>query len=140
MLFWIFVILFVLACIGGCIFKYKIHNWHYGNYENTCWCISVVTGFIITVMLFIMSLQYLTVPGQIAVQKTTYESLSYQVESNMYDNDNDIGKKELMDQVTEYNANVQKNKALQRNFWVGIFYPDIWDQFETIPLEVQKGE
>ena len=58
----------------------------------------------------------------------------------MYDNDNDIGKKELMDQVTEYNVDVQKHKALQRNFWVGIFYPDIWDQFETIPLEVQKGE
>lgn len=140
MLFWIFVILFALSVIGGCIFKYKIHNWHYDDYECACWSISIVTGVIVTVMLFIMSLQYLTVPGQIAVQKATYESLSYQVESNMYDNDNDIGKKELMDQVTEYNVDVQKHKALQRNFWVGIFYPDIWDQFETIPLEVQKGE
>ncbi len=140
MLFWVFLILFALTFIGGCIFKYKIHNWHYDDYENTCWCISVVTGFIITVMLFIMSLQYITIPGQIVTQKAIYESLSYQVESNMYDNDNDIGKKELMNQVMEYNANVQKHKALQRNFWVGIFYPDIWDQFETIPLEVQKGE
>lgn len=140
MLFWVFVILFALAFTGGCIFKYKIHNWHYDDYERTCWSISVATGFIVVFMLFIMSLRYIHVPSDIAGYQTIYDSLSYQVESNMYDNDNDIGKKELMDQVTEYNADVQKHKALQHNFWVGIFYPDIWDQFETIPLEVQKGE
>ena len=140
MLFWIFVILFALAIAGYCIFRYVIHQYKYRDFEDFCTCVAFTSGAIIAVLLFVMTMMHLTVPGQIAVQQATYESLSYQVESNMYDNDNDIGKKELMDQVTEYNVDVQKHKALQRNFWVGIFYPDIWDQFETIPLKVQKGE
>ena len=140
MLFWIFVILFVLSVAGYCIFRYVVHQYKYDDFESFCMCTAFTSGTIIAILLVIMSLQYLTVPGEIAVQKATYESLSYQVESDMYNNDNDIGKKELMDQVTEYNVDVQKHKALQRNFWVGIFYPDIWDQFETIPLKVQKGE
>ena len=140
MLYWIFVILFALAVAGYCIFRYVVHRYKYDGFEDFCMCAAFTSGTIIVVLLFVIAMMHITVPCQIATQKATYESLSYQVESNMYDNDNDIGKKELMDQVTEYNVDVQKHKALQRNFWVGIFYPDIWDQFETIPLEVQKGE
>lgn len=140
MLFWIFVIWFVLSVSGYCIFEYKVRKYKYDNFKNFCAGMACVSGAIIAVMFFVIAMMHMTAPGDIAVHQATYESLSYQVESNMYDNDNDIDKKELMDQVTEYNVDVQKHKALQRNFWVGIFYPDIWDQFETIPLEVQKGE
>lgn len=140
MLFWIFVIWFVLSVSGYCIFEYKVRKYKYDDFKTFCAGMTCMSGAILVVMLFVIAMMHFTAPGDIAAHQATYESLSYQVESNMYDNDNDIGKKELMDQVTVYNVDVQKHKALQHNFWIGIFYPDIWDQFETIPLEVQKGE
>lgn len=33
--------------------------------------------------------------GSIGAYKERYESLMYQLENNLYDNDNDLGKKEL---------------------------------------------
>ena len=141
MLFWIFAILFALSIIGVCIFKYVVpYYYKYSDLKSFCINMAITSGTIFAVLLFVISMVHIVAPRDIAEHQVTYESLSYQMESNMYDNDNDIGKKELLDQVTEYNIDVQKHKALQRNFWVGIFYPNIWDQFETIPLEVQKGE
>ena len=55
-------------------------------------------------------------------------------ENNLYDNDNDIGKKELMDEIHEWNGNLAYCKKIQRNFWVGIYYPNVYDNFEFIPL------
>jgi hypothetical protein len=67
------------------------------------------------------------------------ESLVYQAQMNLYDNDNDIGKKETVDQITEWNATLAKNKKLQRDVWVGCFVPNIYDQFEPIPLDIIGG-
>lgn len=50
-------------------------------------------------------------------------------------NDNDLGKKELYDQITQYNSRVASGKAMQRDPWVGVLFPNIYDNFELIPLE-----
>lgn len=72
--------------------------------------------------------------ASVAKWETQYESLTYQLENNLYDNDNDIGKKELMDEIREWNGNLAYCKEIQRNFWVGIYYPNVYDNFEFIPL------
>lgn len=60
------------------------------------------------------------------------EILEYQLENNLYDNDNDIGKKELYSEIEDYNSTVIKGKRMQRDFWYGIFYPNIYDCLEPI--------
>ena len=64
----------------------------------------------------------------------TVETKTNIKENNLYDNDNDIGKKELMDEIREWNGDLAYRKAIQRNFWVGIYYPNIYDNLEFIPL------
>lgn len=92
------------------------------------------------VMIIAIFVQHTGVNGEIAKNQAIYESLVYQAENDLYENDNDLGKKELANQIQEYNGNIAKGQALQHDFWVGIFYPNIYDQFETIPMDILKGE
>jgi hypothetical protein len=62
-----------------------------------------------------------------------YESLLYQYENDVYDDDDDvIGKSSLYSNIEYWNSDLAYRKEIQRDFWVGIFYPDIYDQFEFI--------
>ena len=62
-------------------------------------------------------------------------SLVYQLENNLYDNDNDLGKKELYDQITEYNKNIVSGRELHYKFLTECFYPDIYDDLELIEFD-----
>ena len=55
-------------------------------------------------------------------------ALVYQLENDLYDNDNDLGKKELYSEITEYNCDVAKGKIKQDNIWVYNLYPDVYDE------------
>ena len=59
-------------------------------------------------------------------------ALVYQLENNLYDNDNDLGKKELYSEITEYNRDVAEGKIMQDNIWVYNLYSDIYDELELI--------
>lgn len=68
----------------------------------------------------------------IASNNQRYESLIYQLENELYDNDNDLGKKELYNQIMEWNEDVAYYQNAQDSFWFGIYYPNIFDQFKII--------
>lgn len=76
------------------------------------------------------------VDGEIAAKQQIHDSLVYQLEHNLYDNDNDIGKQELYEKITDWNADLARGKTLQDNFWIGIFYPNIYDRLEFIELAI----
>lgn len=95
---------------------------------------ALVCGVIFVIMLVSVVGNNITVEGSIAACEQRYEILTYQLENHLYDNDNDIGKKELYNQIQSWNEDLAEGKALQHDFWVGIFYPNIYDQFEFIEL------
>ena len=76
--------------------------------------------------------------GYAAACHERYESLVYQAEADMYNNDNEIGKKELMNQIQSWNEDLAIGKARQRDLWVGVFYPNIYDDFDFIPPDLVK--
>ena len=59
-------------------------------------------------------------------------ALVYQLENDLYDNDNDLGKKELYSEITEYNCDVAEGKIMQDNIWVYNLYADVYDELELI--------
>lgn len=61
-------------------------------------------------------------------------ALVYQLENDIYDNDNDLGKKELYSEITEYNCDVAKGKVMQDNIWFYNLYADVYDDLELIEL------
>lgn len=73
--------------------------------------------------------------GKLAAKQEIYNALVYQLENNVYDNDNDIGKRDLYEQITEWNSDLARGKEMQHDFWYGILYPDIYDNLKFIELD-----
>lgn len=128
MLFFIFVAIFVIGILAT-IFTDKWSDSHIIAIG-----ILVVGIFLLAINTVILATNYIDTDASVAGWEKQYESLTYQLENNLYDNDNDIGKKELMDEIREWNEDLAYHKEIQRNFWVGIYYPNVYDNFEFIPL------
>ena len=131
MVFWIFGILLVGGIFWAAFDKYG--DWALGH---AAMCVIGGIGVFISIIIFICS--YTGIDGYIAANDARYESLVYQYENNVYENDKDIGKKELFDDIQTWNEDVLKKQANQDDFWIGIYIPDIYDHFKTIPLEVTE--
>lgn len=128
MLFFIFVAIFVIGILAT-IFTDKWSDSHIIAIG-----ILVVGIFLLAINTVILATNYIDTDASVAGWEKQYESLTYQLENNLYDNDNDIGKKKLMDEIREWNEDLAYHKEIQRNFWVGIYYPNVYDNFEFIPL------
>ena len=102
----------------------------------------VIGGFIATlgvialiVMLIILPICHIGTNADIAERQERYEALMYKVESGACRDEFGLLNKEVLDEVQDWNEYVVRRKNLQRDFWIGVFYPNIYDQFETIDYE-----
>lgn len=134
MLFWITLIAAVVFGILGhlCINSQKYNLDILGGISLG---ISIFTAIVACGMLIAIGVVHIDALREEAKLQVTYESLTYQLENDLYDNDNDFGKKELYDQITKYNQDVFTGKRMQRNFWSGVFTPNIYDNLELIELK-----
>lgn len=94
-------------------------------------------GIAFIIMVIVMCCSYIGIDGYIAKNQARYETLVYQYENDIYDNDNDLGKRDLIEDIQEWNEDLAWYKENQDDFWIGIFIPNVYDQFEFIEL---KGE
>ena len=124
MLFWTFVIIMIA---GFVLFTYDL--------ENLGIAISVIGIFGIIASVVVLAINYIGIDGYIARMNTRYETLVYQYENDIYDNDNDLGKRELMVDIQNWNEDLSSRRERQRDFWIGIYIPNIYDQFEYIELK-----
>ena len=124
MLFWTFVIIIIA---GFVLFTYDL--------ENLGIAISAIGIFGIISSVVVLAINYIGIDGYIARMNTRYETLVYQYENDIYDNDNDLGKRELMVDIQNWNEDLSSRRERQRDFWIGIYIPNIYDQFEFIELK-----
>lgn len=88
---------------------------------------SILVDLAVVAMLVNILINNFGAAGMIAVNEQRYQILTYQLE-------NHIGKKELYNQIQDWNEDLAKGKAMQNDIWIGAFYPNIYDQFEFIEL------
>ena len=130
MLVWIVLTLVVISAIGITV----TGSWRYaedGIGVATCTAFGVF-GFVLIVMCIILAVNYIGVNANIAAYEKRYESLVYQYANDIYDNDNDLGLRELMEDIETWNCDLARKQKNQDNFWIGIFYPNIYDDFKFI--------
>ena len=137
MIFWITLIAFLVFLVLAIIFA---DSWDFEWLGMLSAVLAFVAGVAAAIMLVVIIVNNVGVEASIESNKQRYDSLVYQAENNMYDNDNDLGKKELANQIQEWNEDLARGKVLQDDFWVGIFYADIYDEFDFIPMTVLDGE
>lgn len=81
-----------------------------------------------------LCVNYIGIDGDVERNQVRYDSLMYQYENCLYDNDNDVGKKELMSEIQSWNEDLAWYKTMQRDPWIGIYIPNVYDQFDFIEL------
>lgn len=129
----VFVLVFALAVLFFVLFVFLKEE--HETSSLIMLSLSVCSAIILGVMGIVAFAQNVGTAGLIALNQQRYESLTYQLENNLYDNDNDLGKKELYDQIQAWNEDLAEGKAMQHDIWVGAFYPNIFDEFEFIELK-----
>ena len=137
MIFWIALIAFVVFIVLAIVFE---DSWDYGWVGVVSMFASCVSGIACLFMLIAIVIFHVGIEAEIEANKQRYDSLVYQAEARLYENDNDVGKKDLANQIQEWNEDLARDKELQNDFWVGIFIPDIYDEFEFIPMSVLSSE
>ena len=133
MIFWIALIVFVPSLVFAIAFD---GSYDYGWVGVVSMAASCISGIAVLFMMIAIVICHVGIEAEIEANKQRYDALVYQAETRRYENDNDVGKKDLANQIQEWNEDLARGKALQNDFWVGIFIPDIYDEFEFIPMSV----
>lgn len=134
MLFILTLAILAFGIIAG-IISYKF--WKLDWLQITAIISILFVGLAFIIMVVVMCCNCIGIDGYIAKNQARYETLVYQYENDIYDNNNDLGKRDLMEDIQEWNEDLAWYKENQDDFWVGIFIPNVYDQFEFIEL---KGE
>jgi hypothetical protein len=130
MIFWLCVLL-VIICLGLAVYVEK----HFYKYSWLFLAIALISLIVTLVMLIDIIGSHTNVDAYVAENQMRYEMLVYQYENDIYDNDNDLGKRDLMEDIQEWNEDLAYYREAQDDFWVGIFHPNVYDQFEFIELK-----
>ena len=141
----ILVILFIILAIGiVCFIAYENDWFKYEWMNNVAFCIGIgsaviaIAGLVFSVIGF--GVNYLGVNGYIEKCNKQYESLVFQVENNIYEDSFTTNSlRDLVEEVQKWNCELADKKINQYDPWIGIFIPDIYDQFEFISLDKLAG-
>ena len=135
MLFWLFVIITVVGMFL-LVLSDRTTDYDKNELERGVGSLLTIVGWVMILLsALIMTINYIGINAKVERYNARYESLVYQYENDIYDNDNDIGKKELMDDIQSWNEDVSYRKKIQDDFWLGIYYPNTYYQFEKIELK-----
>lgn len=138
MLFWLTIILIAVFLF----IAFKLEDCRRSEFKEAIGFFSFFTAGVLIVLviieLIVMGCNHFNLDGYIARMNARREMLVYQLENDIYDNENDLGKRELMVDIQSWNEDLANNREKQDDFWLGIFTPNIYDQFEFIELEEEE--
>ena len=141
MLFWITLIVLL---VGISLAIYGNKNWY--DSEGSIWTVgfllSIVAGITAIIMLCVIITSCVGADAQVERHKARYEALTYKLESDAYRDEFGILNKSVIDEIQDWNEDLVYYKVIQDDFWLGVFHPNIYDEFETIDYErfARKGE
>ena len=131
MILWISIIVAIIGFILAAIARNK-----YTDIWDVIGCISLTFAVLFLAASVILGAIAISAnigsESYLASMQEKRSSLVYQLENDLYDNDNDLGKKELYSEITEYNCDVAEGKIMQDNIWVYNLYSDVYDELELI--------
>lgn len=127
MLFFGVLLLFVILFIAG----------FFADDDLTV-CLSTIFGFLsIILMLTVIIMGACSKENDKLMAEEEYRALTYKVEHCQ--DEFGLLSADIVNEVCEWNKKVTKHKKYEKDFWVGIFYPNgIYDNCQTIEYEMIK--
>lgn len=133
--------LLVLIIIAVAFVVYNLcdkYCWN-DNIQFVCFLVIILFVVIALVMLGCIVYAHTNVEANLEANREIYNALTYKMESTTCRDEFGFLSKEVIDEVQEWNKDVRRYQASQDDFWVGIFYPNVFDEFKTIDYESYKG-
>jgi hypothetical protein len=87
-------------------------------------------------MIFVLIINHASAIGDREEMWVEYRSLYHQASTGMYNNDNEVGKKELADDIQKWNSTLASKKASSQSLWLNWFYGVDYSQYDFIPVEL----
>lgn len=143
MIFWLSVIIFtvgIVILIANGIGRALSYKYEYSNTSEFILIFGVAVAFIGAVWLLIAGLPLvisqttITATKQANVEK--YKALTYKLESEACRDQFGLLGKEIIDEVQYWNTDITYYKSMEDNFWMGIYYPDVYGDLGTIDYEM----
>ena len=131
MLFWVIIIFIVLSII----LAIYTENEALGTFAIIC----SIIGFIALVCsAFALAFNYFGYKAVLQTNIETYKALTYKAESGACRDQFGLLSKDVLDEIQNWNEEVTHYKTMEDNFWLGIFYPDVYGDLGTIDYELYK--
>lgn len=139
MIFWLCVIGLAIG-IGLCILGTRDwdsskHHWLWyndGKITGTGVVISVIMAIVVLIMGLFIFAEHNTADANLAALREKEVALTYKLESGACRDEFGLLSKSVIDEIQNWNVSIARKKNLQNNFWLGIFYADIYNEFESI--------
>ena len=100
---------------------------------------AIFSGLAGLIMLICVICSHSNAEARLEKNREIYDALVYKMESTSCRDEFGFLSKEVIDEVQEWNKDVRFYQSAQYDFWVGIFYPNVYDEFETIDYESYKS-
>lgn len=123
----------LVILIGLIVAGYFIYKKTYK--EGIGLSIMVLAGLLFMMISVYSITSYIFALATTAEMRQEYKALVYKVNTESARDEFGIRNKDIIDEVQEWNTNLAFEKNAQRDFWVGIFVPNIYDEFDFIELE-----
>lgn len=148
MLFWLFIILTVIGIVlwtlGSKHWEYDSFMWKYDEAFGVLGRLLTAIGAIVSIlMILVISFSYCGSSACAAENQATYDSLIFKLENTDCRDELGLLNKEIIDEVQAWNETLAYHETIQRDFWLGIFYPNMYDEFKLIDLnrfKISQGE
>lgn len=131
MLFWMFVIgLFIgigLLIVGDYNCNDSI------LYLGASFIVISIIG--LTFSLIIMLANHVDTDAKVAEYQERHKALVYKLETEAARDELGLLNKEIIDEIQKWNEDIVYHQKVQDSFWIGIYYPNVFDQFEIIELK-----
>ena len=145
MLFFIFIIALVVGIVllflGTRSFsydtrqKYPILQWIWETDGVIGGIITAISSICVVASLMGMIGTYTTIDAYVEKNNIKYESICYKLETESAKDEFGIRDKDIIDEVQDWNEDLIYHQTMQDNFWLGIYYPNVYDQFKIIELK-----
>ena len=152
MLFGVFVILAIVFSVVG----YFYNSWKWSSakhpktrefiYTTEDWAqpVAIILAFIgiigSIVSVFVMIGMNADAAAQKAKLNETYTAIEYKITSGACRDELGLLTKEVIDEAQEYNETISYHKTMQNSFWLGVYIPDIYNDFELIDYTQYNSE
>ena len=116
--------------------KYDKRQRTLDNIFTTSGITAIIAGIVAGIMLFVFAIMHMSAPMDIAETEAYRDTLAYEFTNDIYSDNGDdvVGKKELYNQIRDFNAQLASDHRAAKDFWIGIFVPDAYLDIEPIPL------